>query len=52
VIADLASTVFCDSAGARQFALSHNYAAAHDAQLRFVIPDRNMLRVLTVSGMD
>ena len=52
VIADLTSTVFCDSAGARQFVLAHNYAAAHDAQLRFVIPDRNMLRVLTLTGLD
>jgi anti-sigma B factor antagonist len=52
VIADLTSTVFCDSAGARQLVLSHNYADAHDAQVRFVIPDRGMLRVLTISGMD
>jgi anti-sigma B factor antagonist len=52
VIADMTSTVFCDSAGARQFVLAHNYADAHDAQLRFVIPDRNMLRVLTLTGLD
>ena len=52
VIADLTPTVFCDSSGARQFVLSHNYADAHDAQMRFVIPDRNMLRVLTVTGID
>ena len=52
VIADLTSTVFCDSSGARQFVLSHNYADFHDAQVRFVIPDRNLLRVLTVSGID
>jgi anti-sigma B factor antagonist len=52
VIADLTSTVFCDSAGARQFVLAHNFADAHDAQMRFVIPDRNMLRVLTLTGLD
>ena len=52
VIADLTSTVFCDSSGARQFVLTHNYADFHDAQVRFVIPDRNTLRVLTVSGID
>jgi anti-sigma B factor antagonist len=52
VIADLTSTVFCDSAGARQFVLAHNYADTHGAQLRFVIPDRNMLRVLTLTGLD
>ncbi len=52
VIADLTSTVFCDSAGVRQFVLAYNYANALDAQLRFVIPDRNMLRILTVTGLD
>jgi anti-sigma B factor antagonist len=52
VIADLTSTVFCDSAGARQFVLAHNYADACDAQIRFVIPNHNMLRVLTLTGLD
>jgi anti-sigma B factor antagonist len=52
VIADLTSTVFCDSAGARQFVLSHNYADLHDARMRFVIPDLNLLRVLTLTGLD
>ena len=52
VIADLTSTVFCDSAGARQLVLSHYDADFHDAQIRFVIPDRNMLRALTVTGID
>jgi anti-anti-sigma factor len=51
VIADLTSTVFCDCAGARQFVLAHNYAQAHDAQIRFVVPDRNMLRVLTLTDL-
>jgi anti-sigma B factor antagonist len=52
VIADLTSTVFCDSAGARQLVLSHNYADFHDAQVRFAIPNRNMLRVLDLTGID
>ena len=52
VIADLTSTIFCDSSRACQLVLSHNYADARDAQMRFVIPDRNMLRVLTVTGID
>jgi anti-sigma B factor antagonist len=52
VIADLTSTVFCDCAGARQFVLADNYAYAQDAQIRFVIPGRNMLRVLTLTGLD
>jgi anti-sigma B factor antagonist len=52
VIADLTSTVFCDSAGARQLVLAHQWASARDAQLRFVIPDPNMLRVFQVTGLD
>jgi anti-sigma B factor antagonist len=52
VIADLTSTVFCDSAGARQLVLAHHSADARDAQVRFVIPDRSMLRVLTLTGLD
>jgi anti-sigma B factor antagonist len=52
VIADLTSTVFCDSAGARQLVLSHNYADFHDAQMRFVVPGRNVLRILALTGID
>jgi anti-sigma B factor antagonist len=52
VVADLTSTVFCDSAGTRQFVLAHNYAGACDAQVRFVIPGRNVLRVLTLTGLE
>jgi anti-sigma B factor antagonist len=52
VIADLTSTVFCDSSGTRQLVLSHNYADFHDAQMRFVIPDLNVLRIVTLTGLD
>ena len=52
VIADLTSTVFCDCAGARQFLLAHNYADAHDAQIRLVIPGRSVLRVFRLIGLD
>jgi anti-sigma B factor antagonist len=52
VIADMTPTAFCDCAGARQFVMAHNYADARDAQMRFVIPGRNVLRVLTLTGLD
>ena len=52
VIADLTPTVFCDSSGARQLLLAHNYAGACDGQMRFVIPGRNVLRILTLTGLD
>ena len=34
VIADMTSTVFCDSSGISQLVLAHHCAAAHHAQLR------------------
>jgi anti-sigma B factor antagonist len=52
VIADLTSTVFCDSSGVRQLVLSHNYADFNGAQMRFVIPNRSILRVLDLTGID
>jgi anti-sigma B factor antagonist len=52
VIADLTSTVFCDCAGTRQLLLVHNYADSCETQIRFVIPGRNVLRVLTLTGLD
>jgi hypothetical protein len=42
----------CDSAGLRQFVMAHHYAEAHDAQMRFAIPHRSTLRVLTLTGFD
>jgi anti-sigma B factor antagonist len=52
VIADLTSTVLCDSSGTRQLVVSHNHADFHDAQMRFVIPDLNVLRIVTLTGLD
>jgi anti-sigma B factor antagonist len=52
VIADLTSTVFSDCAGVRQFVLAHNYARACGARIRFVVPGRNVLRVLTLTCLD
>jgi anti-sigma B factor antagonist len=52
VIADLTPTVFCDSSGVSQLVLAYHCAAAHHAQLRMVVPHPNVLRVLTVVGLD
>lgn len=51
VIADLTLTSFCDSSGAREFLLAQHYADACHAQMRFVIPDGNVLRILMVTGL-
>jgi hypothetical protein len=36
----------------RQFVLAQQWAGARHAQMRFVIPDRKLLRVLQVTGLD
>jgi anti-sigma B factor antagonist len=52
IIADLTSTVFCDSSGIRYLLLAHDEAAAHGAQLRLAVqPDGLVLRLLTLMGL-
>jgi anti-sigma B factor antagonist len=52
VIADMTSTVFCDSTGISQLLLAHHSAAAHQAQLRLAVPHDHVLEVLKVTGVD
>lgn len=52
VIADLTSTVFCDSTGMRQLFMADQYADAHDAKIHFAIPGGTVRRVLKLIGMD
>ena len=52
VIADLTSTVFCDSSAMRHLLLAHDYAAGHDAQLRLAVPPGHVLRILKLIGLD
>ena len=52
VVADLTSTVFCDSSGISQLVLAHHCAAAHHAQLRLVVPHPRVLDALKVTGID
>jgi anti-anti-sigma factor len=52
VIADMTSTVFCDSTGISQLLLAHHSAAAHQAQLRLAVPHDQVLDVLKVTGVD
>jgi anti-sigma B factor antagonist len=52
VIADMTSTVFCDSSGISQLVLAHHCAAAHHAQLRLAVPHPHVLDVLKVTGID
>ena len=52
VIADLGSTVFCDTSGARQLVLARKRAVASNCELRVVISSAGVLRVLAILGID
>ena len=52
VIADLGSTVFCGTSGARQLVLAHKRAVASNCELRVVISSAGVLRVLAILGID
>jgi anti-sigma B factor antagonist len=52
VIADMTSTVFCDSSGMRSLGLAYRCAADHDAQLRLAAPDTKVRQVLKLTGLD
>ncbi len=52
VIADMTSTVFCDSSGIRSLLLAHDHAAARDAQLRLAVPAGHLLQILQLTGLD
>jgi len=52
VIADMTSTTFCDSSGARALAIAHRQAAALKAELWLVVAAASVLRTLSLSGLD
>jgi anti-anti-sigma factor len=52
VVADMTATRFCDTSGVRMLVLAHKEAAAHNAELRVVIPSADVLRVLAILKAD
>ena len=52
VVADMTATRFCDTSGVRMLVLAHKQAAAHNAELRVVIPSADVLRVLGILKVD
>lgn len=52
VIADMTLTEFCDSSGIRQLVIANKRAKENLAQLRVVVTNRAVLRVLRVTGVD
>lgn len=52
VVADMTSTVFCDSSGISALIMAHHCAQAHDAQLRLAVPSAQVRRVFSITGLD
>ena len=52
LVADLTGTTFCDCAAARALRLATQYAAAHGADLRLVVPAGPVHRILRLTGLD
>lgn len=52
VIADMTATTFCDSTGVSALILAHQRAVCGGAELRLLNPDRNVRRVLELTGTD
>ena len=51
-IADMTATTFCDSLGIRMLLLAWRRAAEHGTDLRLLLPNPAVLRVLGVLGVD
>lgn len=52
VIADMTTTTFCDSSGARELLLAHHKATAEGIELRIVMPSAGVRRIFQLTGLD
>jgi anti-sigma B factor antagonist len=52
VVADLTSTMFCDSSGLRIIVLAHDWARADNVELRLAVPPGPTLVVMKLVGLD
>jgi anti-sigma B factor antagonist len=52
VIADMTATTFCDSIGIGMLIRAQKQATARDAELRLLLPRPNVLRIMTIQGVD
>ena len=52
VVADLVTTVFCDSSGLRILILAHDWAEADNVELRLAVPPGPALVVMKLIGLD
>jgi anti-sigma B factor antagonist len=52
VVADMAATTYCDSSGVRALLQAWQDSSTGGCDLRLVLPDPNVLRILMVLGLD
>ena len=52
MVADLTTTVFCDSAGLRVIVLAYDWAKANNVELRLAVPQGSTLDVMKLVGLD
>jgi anti-sigma B factor antagonist len=52
ITADMAATVFCDSAGVNALARAHELAAAGGSELRLALGDSPTARIIQLIGLD
>ena len=52
VVADLTTTVFCDSSGVRIIVLARDWARADNVELRLAVPPGPALVVMNLVGLD
>ena len=51
VVADMTSTVFCDSGGLRNLVMSYHKAAASGAELRLAVRSKAVVHVIELTGI-
>ena len=52
VIADMSAATFCDSMGIGMLVRAHKQATAEGAELRLLLPCPDVVRVMTVQGVE
>ena len=52
IVVDLTGTRFCDSSGLNVLAVAHRRARNEGGELRLVLPDGPVVRVLAITGLD
>lgn len=52
IVVDMSRTHFCDSAGLHALVAAHKRVRAGGGEVRLLIPDPDVLRVLAISGLD